>query len=234
MGSALETLCGQAYGARQLHMLGIYTQRAILVLLALSIALAVIWYNTGFILVTLGQDQEISTGAGDFNRWMIPGLFAYGILQCLTRFLQTQNVVVPMMIISGVTAVFHVLVCWLFVFKVELGSRGAALANAVSYWTSALLLALYIKFSKECAESFTGFSREAFRGIISFLRLAIPSAIMIWYSYCSLLFRSSFYTSSIIITIFFSNADEFLGVVASSIGRSRWWFFYLVSSQIRN
>ncbi|KAL8491623.1 hypothetical protein ACS0TY_023281 [Phlomoides rotata] len=30
MGSALETLCGQAYGAEQHRMLGIYTQRAII------------------------------------------------------------------------------------------------------------------------------------------------------------------------------------------------------------
>ncbi|OIW06959.1 hypothetical protein TanjilG_18347 [Lupinus angustifolius] len=37
MGSALETLCGQAYGAGQRHMLGIHTQRAMLVLLGSSL-----------------------------------------------------------------------------------------------------------------------------------------------------------------------------------------------------
>ncbi|KAK6146825.1 hypothetical protein DH2020_020694 [Rehmannia glutinosa] len=185
MGSALETLCGQANGAKQYHMLGVYTQRAILTLLAVSIALAVIWYNTSFILVTLGQEKDISSGAGEFNRWMIPGLFAYGILQCLIRFLQAQKIVVPMMIISGMTAIFHIFMCWLFLFKIKLGSRGAALANAVSYWINVLLLALYVKFSTACAETFTGFSREAFNGILGFLRLAIPSAIMICFEYWS-------------------------------------------------
>lgn len=181
MGSALETLCGQAYGAKQYDMLGIYTQRGIMILVALSIALAVIWYHTSFILVSLGQDHDISAGAGEFNRGMIPGLFAYGILQCLIRFLQAQNIVVPMMISSGMTAIFHIFMCWLFLFKIKLGSRGAALANAVSYWINVLLLALYIKFSSACAKSYTGFSREAFKDILGFLRLAIPSAIMIWY-----------------------------------------------------
>ncbi|KAL0408919.1 UNVERIFIED_CONTAM: protein DETOXIFICATION 16 [Sesamum radiatum] len=185
MGSALETLCGQAYGAKQYHMLGVYTQRAILILLAVSIALAVIWYHTSFLLVSLGQDEDISAGAGEFNRWMIPGLFAYGILQCLIRFLQAQNNVVPMMISSGMTAIIHVFMCWLFLFKMKLGSRGAALANAVSYWINVLFLAVYIKFSTACAESFTGFSREAFEDILSFLRLAIPSAIMICFEYWS-------------------------------------------------
>ncbi|KAG5617055.1 hypothetical protein H5410_016879 [Solanum commersonii] len=33
MGSALETLCGQAFGAGQIHMLGIYTQRSMVILL---------------------------------------------------------------------------------------------------------------------------------------------------------------------------------------------------------
>ncbi|XP_011070680.1 protein DETOXIFICATION 16 isoform X1 [Sesamum indicum] len=185
MGSALETLCGQAYGAKQYHMLGVYTQRAILILLAVSIALAVIWYHTSFLLVALGQDEDISAGAGEFTRWMIPGLFAYGILQCLIRFLQAQNNVVPMMISSGMTATFHIFMCWLFLFKMKLGSRGAALANAISYWINVLFLAVYIKFSTACAESFTGFSREAFEDILSFLRLAIPSAIMICFEYWS-------------------------------------------------
>ncbi|XP_051144469.1 protein DETOXIFICATION 16-like isoform X3 [Andrographis paniculata] len=183
MGSALETLCGQAYGAKQHDMLGVYTQRAILVLTALSVALAIVWYYTGFILVALGQDHEISAGAGEFNRWMIPGLFAYGILQCLVRFLQTQNIVVPMMITSAVAALLHVFVCWLFLFRLELGTKGAALANAFSYWMNVLFLASYVKLSKTCKKTFTGFSREAFRDIISFLRLAVPSAVMIWYGF---------------------------------------------------
>ncbi|KAL2558909.1 MATE efflux family protein [Forsythia ovata] len=185
MGSALETLAGQAYGAKQYHMLGIYTQRAILILLSFSIPLAFIWFYTSIILITLGQDQDISVGAGVFNRWMIPGLFAYGILQCLNRFLQTQNIVVPMMISSGIAALLHIIICWLFVFKIELGIIGAALANAISYWINVLLLALYIKFSPACSKTFLGFSREAFDNLLSFLKLAIPSAIMICFEYWS-------------------------------------------------
>ncbi|KAL7110652.1 hypothetical protein ACP275_05G039200 [Erythranthe tilingii] len=188
MGSALETQCGQAYGAKQFHMLGIYTQRAILVLLAISAALAAIWYNTASILVNLGrQDPEISAGAGDFNRWMIPGLFAYGILQCLVRFLQAQNIVVPMVITAAVSALIHIFACWILVFKFELGSRGAALANAASYWINVILLGFYIWFSssERVKSTFTGFSRRAFDDVLGFLKLAIPSAVMICFEYWS-------------------------------------------------
>ncbi|RZC77167.1 hypothetical protein C5167_001363 [Papaver somniferum] len=82
MGSALETLCGQSYGAKQYHMLGIHMQRGMFVLLLVSVPLAFIWANTGRILIAVGQDPEISAEAGVYARYMIPCLFAYGLLQC--------------------------------------------------------------------------------------------------------------------------------------------------------
>ncbi|XP_035540623.1 protein DETOXIFICATION 16-like isoform X3 [Juglans regia] len=185
MGSALETLCGQAYGAKQYHMLGVHTQRAMLTLLALSIPLALIWYYTSTILIALGQDHEISTEAGVFNRWMIPSLFAFGLLQCLNRFLQTQNNVIPMLISSGITALLHVPVCWVLVFKIGFGIKGAALAISISNWVNVLLLAIYVKFSTACAKTWTGFSEEALHDLLSFIKLAVSSAIMICFEYWS-------------------------------------------------
>ncbi|KAM4084892.1 hypothetical protein ACJW30_08G166900 [Castanea mollissima] len=159
MGSALETLCGQAYGAKQYHMLGVHTQRAILTLLGLSIPLAIIWYNTSTILILLHQNHEIATEAGVFNRWMIPSLFAYALL--------------------------HVLVCWVLVFKIKLGIKGAALAITISNWVNVLLFAIYVRLSPACKKTWTGFSKEALHDIISFLKLAVPSAIMICLEYWS-------------------------------------------------
>lgn len=181
MGSALDTLCGQAYGAKQYQLLGVYMQRAIFVLIIASIPLSVIWAYMGSILVCMGQDPEISMEAQLYARWMIPSLFAYGALQCNIKFLQAQNNVFPMMLSSGITTLFHILVCWLLVFKSGLGSKGAALSNAISYWINVVLLMLYIKFSPTCKKTWTGLSKEAFREVIDFLRLAIPSAVMVWY-----------------------------------------------------
>lgn len=98
MSSALDTLSGQCYGAKQYHMMGIHMQRAMFVLLLVCIPLAIISANTRIILIALGQDADISTEAGKFARFNIPSLFAYALLQCLVRFLQTQNIVFPMML----------------------------------------------------------------------------------------------------------------------------------------
>uniref|UniRef100_M1CMJ4 TRANSPARENT TESTA 12 protein n=1 Tax=Solanum tuberosum TaxID=4113 RepID=M1CMJ4_SOLTU len=182
MGSALETLCGQAYGATQHHMLGIYMQSGMAVSLMVSVPIACIWANAGRILVILRQDPEIAAEAGIYARFMIPSIFAYGLIECQIKFLQTQNIIKPMMLTTGITLLLHVLSCWILVLKTDLGSSGAALANALSYWINMFLLAAYIRISPSCESTWTGFSREALSDIPRYLRLAIPSALMSWYS----------------------------------------------------
>nr|KJB83408.1 hypothetical protein B456_013G246100 [Gossypium raimondii] len=179
MASALDTFCGQSFGAKQYHMLGIHLQGSLLVLLTASIPLAFIWANAASILLFLGQDPEIAAEAGKYARFMLPSIFGFAIQECHIRFLQAQNNVVPMMIISGFTTLLHILVCWILVFKSGLGNKGAALANAFSYWTNALLLVLYVRTSPSCKKTWTGYSMEAFYGIRKFLKLSIPSAIML-------------------------------------------------------
>lgn len=180
MSNALDTLCGQAFGARQYHLLGIYKQRAMLLLTVVSIPVAFMWFYTGQILLLFGQDPDIAMEAGTYARWMIPGLFAYGLLQCHVRFLQSQNVVLPVMVSAGATALFHLLVCWLLVHVAGMGGKGAALSNAISYWVYMILLAVYVRVSSSCLQTWAGFSMEAFHGACDFLRLAVPSALMLW------------------------------------------------------
>ncbi|GLJ11085.1 hypothetical protein SUGI_0142560 [Cryptomeria japonica] len=73
MGSTLETLCGQAYGAKQYHQLGIHVQRAFFALSCVSLPLAVLWAYMENILIAFGQDPLISSEAGKYARWMIHG-----------------------------------------------------------------------------------------------------------------------------------------------------------------
>lgn len=227
MSSALETLCGGSYGAQKYSMVGLYTQRAMIILLVSSIPLSLIWYYTTDILIFCRQDHEIAKGAGIFNQWMIPSLFGYGLLQCLTRFFQTQNIVLPMMMTSGVTAILHVLVCWVLIFKFELGIIGAALANNISYWINFFLLAFYVKFSPAWMKTWTGFSQEAFHDLWNFLKLAVPSAFMIWYVLCSEIV--SFYIYLYVKVILFNWTLEkklsLVCVAALSTGHSKWLFF---------
>ncbi|CAI0394007.1 unnamed protein product [Linum tenue] len=179
MASALETLCGQSYGAKQHHLLGVHLQRAMIVLLLAAIPLSFVSGYAEPILLCFGQDPEIAAEAGEYARFVIPSVFGLAILEPHVRFLQSQNNVVPLTVTAGAATLVHVFVCWALVFRSGLGSRGAALANGVSYWINALTLFVYVRVSPTCKETWTGWSREAFQGIPEFVRLAIPSAIML-------------------------------------------------------
>ncbi|KAL6903572.1 hypothetical protein ACP4OV_004385 [Aristida adscensionis] len=115
LSTAMDTLCGQAFGARRYGLLGVYKQRAMLVLAVACIPIAAVWANAGRILLLIGQDGDIAAEAGAYARWLIPSLLPFVPLVCHIRFLQTQSLVVPVMASSGVTALSHVFVCWALV-----------------------------------------------------------------------------------------------------------------------
>lgn len=124
-------------------------------------------------------NPSLSLQAHTLNTWSQAS--AYALLQCLNRFLQTQNNVFPVFVCSGITTCLHVLLCWVLVLKSGLGHKGAALAISVSYWLNVILLSCYVKFSASCSQTWTGFSIEALSHIPAFMKLGFPSAVMVWY-----------------------------------------------------
>ncbi|CAN6445893.1 unnamed protein product [Victoria cruziana] len=185
MASALETLCGQAYGAGQYQKLWLYTQKATVSLLLVCIPITILWFYMEKLLILIGQDPHISFEAGKYAVCLIPGLFAAAFLQPMVKFLQSQGLVLPLLVTSAVTLCLHVPVCWLLLFKTSVGHVGAAIAVSLSYWVNVAALALYIKSADACKKTYTPFSMEAFSGICNFLRLAVPSAVMVCLEYWS-------------------------------------------------
>lgn len=181
MSSALDTFCGQAYGAKQYHMVGIYTQRAMLATTLVSIPLSIILAYLKPILILLHQDKAIASQAQLFARYSIPSLSANGLLRCIVKFLQTQNITFPMVITSGLTTLIHVVLSWVFIIKFGFGIGGAAITICISNWINVILLAFYVKLSSSCKNTWVALSMESLHNIPQFLRLAFPSAVMVWY-----------------------------------------------------
>ncbi|TYI47479.1 hypothetical protein E1A91_D13G176500v1 [Gossypium mustelinum] len=179
LSGALETLCGQGFGAKMYKMLGIYLQASCIISFFFSIIISVLWSFTEPILVLLHQDPEISRAAAVYIKYLIPGLFAYGFLQNILRFLQTQSVVIPLVVFSVVPLGIHFGVVYSLVNKTSVGYKGAPMAASISIWISFLLLALYVLFANKFLNTWTGFSLESFRYIIRNSKLALPSAAMV-------------------------------------------------------
>ncbi|KAI5069413.1 hypothetical protein GOP47_0015714 [Adiantum capillus-veneris] len=193
MGSALETLCGQAYGAGQYRLVGLYMHRGLFVLNAIAIPIAFLWANMERVLLALGQDEAISKKAGEYSLWLIPSLFAYATAQPLLKFLQAQSIVIPLMLSLVSTFCCNIPICWFLIYKLDLGNKGAALATCISSWMNVLQLAIYMVFAPSCEKTRTRFSTKALHDIKGFVKLAVPSALMMcleWWSYEALVLLS--------------------------------------------
>lgn len=186
LASGLETLCGQAFGAKQYRLIGIYLQTGLIMLNIFAIFLSFIYAFMGEILIALGQDEQISLEAGRYAKFLIPTLFAHASSQTLIRFLQTQSLVYPMFLCSGIAAAIHVPLCWFLVYKTSLGFTGAALSTSICNWISVILLYAYIIFSPSCSKTRAPLSRQSLKYMGSFFKLALPSAAMTcleWWCY---------------------------------------------------
>ncbi|CAL9205024.1 protein DETOXIFICATION 40-like [Musa acuminata AAA Group] len=185
MGSAVETLCGQAYGAHKYEMLGIYMQRSTVLLMATGVPLAVIYAFSRPILVLLGESPEIAKAASIFVYGLIPQIFAYAANFPIQKFLQAQSIVAPSAYISAATLAVHLLLSWVAVYKIGLGLLGASLVLSLSWWIIVAAQFMYIVTSRRCRFTWMGFTWQAFSGLPEFFRLSTASAVMLcletWY-----------------------------------------------------
>ncbi|ESW32791.1 hypothetical protein PHAVU_001G017400 [Phaseolus vulgaris] len=184
MGSALETLCGQAFGAGQIRMLGVYMQRSWVILFITALLMLPIYVCSPPILVLLGQTSQISTAAGKFAVWMIPQLFAYALNFPIQKFLQAQGKVLVMLWVSGGVLVLHTFFSWLLILKLEWGLIGAAITLNTSWWLIVIAQLLYIFITKSDG-AWSGFTWLAFVDLFGFVKLSLASAVMLclefWY-----------------------------------------------------
>ncbi|XP_059664867.1 protein DETOXIFICATION 41 [Cornus florida] len=186
MASAVQTVCGQSYGARKYEAMGVICQRAIVLHIGAAILISFLYWYSGAALEAMGQSESIAEQGQIFARGLIPQLYAFAISCPQQRFLQAQNIVNPLAYIAVGVFLLHVLLTWVAVFVLNYGLIGAALTLSLSWWLLVLIQGLYILFSPNCNQTWTGFSVKAFRGIWPYFKLTVASAVMlcleIWYS----------------------------------------------------
>ncbi|EPS64505.1 hypothetical protein M569_10277, partial [Genlisea aurea] len=185
MASALETLCGQAYGAKRYYMLGVYLQRSWIILSLCCLAMLPLFVFATPILKLLGQPDDVSELAGVVASCFVPLHFSLGLQFPLLRFLQSQVKNLAIAWITLAAFALHVFLTWLVVARLGGGLVGAALTLSFSWWMLVLGLFVYVVWGGACRLTWTGFSGEAFLGLWEFFKLSISSGIMLclenWY-----------------------------------------------------
>ncbi|KAF2588204.1 hypothetical protein F2Q70_00041853 [Brassica cretica] len=152
MGSAVETLCGQAHGAQRYDMLGVYLQRSTVVLLLTGLPVTLLFIFSTPLLTLLGEPVDVASTASIFIYGMIPMIFAYAVNFPIQKFLQSQSIVTPSAYISAATLVLHLLLSWLAVFKLGWGFSWKAFDGLWDFFrlsaASAVMLCLEAWYSQ--------------------------------------------------------------------------------------
>lgn len=185
MASALETLCGQAYGANHYHMLGVYLQRSWIVLLTTSLFLLPLFVFTTPILKALGQDAAIAEVAGKISLWYIPVIFSF--IPCFTcqMFLQSQSKNTIIVYLAAVALALQLFLSWLLTVRFNFGVPGVMVSLIVGYWLPNIGQLAFIMCGG-CRETWKGFSSLAFKDLWLVVKLSLASGAMLclelWYN----------------------------------------------------
>ncbi|ESR39542.1 protein DETOXIFICATION 27 [Citrus sinensis] len=184
MASALETLCGQAFGGKKYYMLGVYMQRSWIVLFICCVLLLPLYVFASPVLKLLGQPDDVAELSGVVSLWLLPVHFSFAFQFPLQRFLQSQLKTMVIAWVSLASLLVHLLVTWLFVYKMQLGLIGTAITLSFSWWVLIFGMFGYVACGG-CPRTWTGFSMEAFSDLWEFVKLSVASGVMLclenWY-----------------------------------------------------
>lgn len=184
MASALETLCGQAYGAKKYEMLGVYLQRSWIVLFMTTILLLPIYIFTTPLLEALGQEKNIAQVAGSISLWAIGIIFAFSVSFTCQMFLQSQSKNKIIAYLAAVSISIHAFLSWLLTVKFKFGINGAMISTILAYWIPNLGQLVFIM--TKCPDTWKGFTFLAFKDLGPVIKLSVSSGAMlcleIWYN----------------------------------------------------
>ncbi|KAG1658935.1 hypothetical protein FOA52_007127 [Chlamydomonas sp. UWO 241] len=199
---AMETFCGQAYGARKYATVGVVLQRALLITTLFNLCCVAAWGHAGWLMEAMGQappswgeaqkdsDPAISAAAGRFTVLLAPALVMDGIDQCCRRYLLAQSISQPQMFTTLIATLCTPFFLWFFIVRCDWGFDGAAVAwNCVQAGSmSGLIFYLLWHNSQQDPgkKTWGGWTREAFTEWWPYIHVALPSMVMIcldWWTF---------------------------------------------------
>ncbi|KAE8677803.1 putative MATE efflux family protein [Hibiscus syriacus] len=122
-------------------MLGLHLQASCIISCFFSIVISILWIYTEPIFIWLHQDPRISKTAAIYLGNLIPGLFAYGFLQNILRFLQAQGIVMHLVWFSILPIGTHFGIVYGLMNWTSIGLKGASMAASISLWMLCISLA---------------------------------------------------------------------------------------------
>lgn len=184
--TAIDTLASATFASSSdKTKVGVILQRAGIVLGAMYIPFAILWFFSAGFLRLLKQEEELADLVQEFLRVLIPGGIGYVAFEALKKFLQAQNIMQAGTYVLLFTSPLNLALNYLFIYTFKMGLTGAALATGITYWLSFGLLALYT-WKVNGSQCWSGFSKDALKGLWPMTKLAFNGVLMVgteWWSF---------------------------------------------------
>lgn len=179
--TATDTMLAQSYGAGELRSFAMWTVNSLFV-----VSFGAVPIVAGLIalcepcLRLFGQDPDLAVTAGHFAYRLIPGLLPYYVFKILTKHLQSQNRILPGIIIGFLANGFNIMANWIFIYVLDMGLNGAPWATSLTRFMECIAIIMYIVYVKsDLKDTYPSLSTANLHRdtIIPFLKLGISGAL---------------------------------------------------------
>ncbi|XP_028319930.1 multidrug and toxin extrusion protein 1-like isoform X1 [Gouania willdenowi] len=178
LGLACDTLISQTFGGKNLLRVGGILQRGIIILLLFCLPCWALLINAQAILLCMGQDPEVARIAQLYIMAFLPAVPAMFLHKLQVSYLQNQGIILPQFYTAVLANIANVLTNYVFLHWLNLGVSGSAAANTLSQIYICIFLFAYIRWKKLHEATWGGWSADSLQEWGSYMRLAIPSALM--------------------------------------------------------
>lgn len=180
--SALDSLCPQAYTSTEPSLSSLYAQRTAVLVFALMIPQALLFWNAKSIFLALSQPPEVADRAALYLKVMSFALPAYGGFEITRKWLQGQaRMFVPTAVVLTVAPI-NCLVAYFLVIgpidSIRMGFIGAPISTVISFYLMFIFSTVYSIFFLP-KDAWGGWRREAFQSLGINFKLGVAGVFMI-------------------------------------------------------
>ncbi|KAG3247816.1 hypothetical protein PI124_g7494 [Phytophthora idaei] len=141
------TLCGQAYGAKNYALVGVWLQLALIFITLLSIPVMISFFYVDIVLRLVTDDLEVLMLADRYARYLAPTVLPQAIYCALRQYLQSQEIMDPPAVIGVASVGVSLITNYVFIYGCgpfpALGFIGAPIAQSVSSIFQPVALVVY-------------------------------------------------------------------------------------------
>ena len=178
IAAGMSTLCSQAYGATNYKLMGTYFMRALIIASLTCFPIWTIWISVKPVIYYITQSSELAQGAGDYASILCFSYPAYIYSRLVFIFLQSQNTVLPNLVVLIIGNLLNICLQYMFVVFIPLEIKGVAVSYVISNYLIAVLIFAYLRFSG-VHSTYSIFSWSNLSGWYHFLKYGAPAILQI-------------------------------------------------------